>query len=158
MHRARFSRRLLLAVTAAALVCAEPRGSVAAEDELVVVVSARSSIQSASRDTLRPIFLTTRSTWPDGGKATPLNLPDAHTLRHRFDRAVLRLEPDEAAKYWTDRKIRGGARPPRRLPTPSAVARAVAEDATAVGYVRRSDVTAALRIIAVVRGDSVGPP
>jgi hypothetical protein len=65
------------------------------------------------------------------------------------------MDKDEVAKFWTDRKIRGGARPPRKAPSTSAVAKLVAEDVGAIGYVKSSDLSATVRKVAVVHGNDV---
>jgi len=131
-------------------------GSIAAGgSELVVIVSSKRATTKLSKSELRRIFQTSKSTWDDGTQITAVNLPESNELRQDFDKAVLGMDKDEVAKYWTDRKIRGGARPPRKAPSTSAVAKMVADDAGAIGYVKSSDVSAAVRKVAVVRGTDV---
>lgn len=128
------------------------------EPTIVVIVNKANPAMSLSASELRPIFQTTKTSWGSGGEATPLNLPSENKLRQEFDQAVLGLDPDRAARYWKDRKIRGGARAPKQLPTPGAVVAAVAADASAVGYVNASDTTAGVKVVAkIVRGKLSAP-
>src|SRR5581483_8754472 len=103
-------------------------------------------------------FQTTKTVWSDGTKATPINLPDDSPLRQRFDTAVLGLDPERVERYWIDRKIRGGERPPRKVATPGAVLRLVSAEPGGIGYVASGDVDSSVRIVAKIRNGQVTPP
>lgn len=129
----------------------------AGEEDLVVIVNPANPAIMLARDELRPIFQTTRLAWPDGTRAEPLNLPDEVEARRTFDRAVLGLDPDRVSRYWVDRKIRGGERPPRRLTATSAVVRNVAADKGAVGYVPEREANATVKIVARIQDGKLVP-
>lgn len=125
---------------------------------IVIIANKAVSATKISRDDLRPIFQTKKDTWPDGTPARPFNLPDANTARHGFDAAVLGLDPDRVARYWIDRKIRGGARPPQTTVSSALMLKLVSKTAGAVGYVEAADVDASVKVIArVVNGQVVAP-
>ncbi|WP_437532173.1 hypothetical protein WME79_04120 [Sorangium sp. So ce726] len=149
----RYSLLLLLAL----LGMTPSASSFAVEDEIVIVVNQTNPARAASRDTLRPIFQTTRTEW-SGRSVMPVNLPEDSPLRKRFDMAVLGLDPDGVARYWIDRKIRGGERPPRKVASPNAVLRAVGEEAGGIGYILASDVNPTVKVIARIRDGQVLPP
>ena len=131
-------------------------GNVAAGgNELAVVVNIKNATTKLSKNELRRIFQTTKTTWDGGGNISPVNLPESNELRQAFDKVVLGWDKDEVAKYWTDRKIRGGTRPPRKAPSTTAAAKLVEEDVGAIGYVKTNEVTANLRKVALVRGGDV---
>lgn len=71
---------------------------------------------------------------------------------------MLGLDPDRVARYWIDRKIRGGERPPRKVTAPSAAVRMVSTDKGAVGYARVGDVTDSVKIVARIRNGQVVSP
>ena len=107
---------------------------------------------------LRQIFQTTKTTYPSGGSVTAVNLPEDSPLRKEFDSTVLGLDPDRVARYWTDRKIRGDARPPKKVPSPAAVVRTVSKSEGAIGYVPESEAGADVKVIAkVVNGKVLSP-
>jgi ABC-type phosphate transport system substrate-binding protein len=133
-------------------------GAHAGVDDIVIIVNKANTASVVSRDTLRPIFQTTKLEWSDGTKAEPVNLPDTDELRQRFDSAVLRLKPDNVLKYWIDRKIRGGERPPRRVASEAAALRFVQNTPGGVGYMRASAVDPAVKIVARIRGNEVVAP
>lgn len=128
------------------------------EPVIVVVVNKANPAGAVGASELRPIFQTSKTSWGSGGEATPLNLPNDNKLRQDFDRAVLGLDPDRAARYWKDRKIRGGAHAPKQLPSTSAVLATVAADPGAVGYLTASEVNKSVKVIARIVGGKLLPP
>ncbi len=75
--------------------------------------------------------------------------------------AVLGLDPEGVARYWIDRKIRGGERPPRKVASPSAVRprRGRGRARGGIGYLLASDVNPTVKVIARIRdGRQVLPP
>ncbi|WP_437781774.1 hypothetical protein [Sorangium sp. So ce1097] len=150
-------KRLSLLLLLALLGMTPSASSFAVEEEIVVVVNQANPVRAAGRDTLRPIFQTTRTEWY-GRSAVPVNLPEDSPLRQRFDKAVLGLDPEGVARYWIDRKIRGGERPPRKVASSSAVLRLVGEEAGGIGYVAAADVNPSVKVIARIRDGQVVPP
>jgi ABC-type phosphate transport system substrate-binding protein len=134
--------------------------SEAGEEPLVVVVIVNKANPAAAlaANELRPIFQTTKTGWSSGGDATPFNLPDDNRLRQTFDQAVLGLDPDRIARYWKDRKIRGGARAPRQLPNTSAVLAAVAANPGAIGYVNATEVNNTVKVVAKIVSGKISAP
>jgi hypothetical protein len=128
------------------------------DDDIVVVVNKGNPAASLTREELRPLFQTTKTSWPDGVRAEPLNLADDSPVRHSFDLVVLGLDQDRVARYWVDRKIRGGERPPRKVSSPSAALRAVAGEKGGVAFVRRSEVNASVKVVARISNGKVVAP
>lgn len=135
-----------------------PQGSQAGGEVLAVIVNKANPVSSLSQNELRPIFQTTKKSWGHGEDAVPINLPEDSSLRNDFDQAVLGLDPERVARYWTDRKVRGGARPPVRVPNTAAVMRAVATKPGAVGYVRLNEVNGSVKVVAKVSGGRLTAP
>jgi ABC-type phosphate transport system substrate-binding protein len=149
---------VLLSLGAALTLTGWSTSSDAGEGELLVIVHPSNSISHLERSELRPIFQTTKKNWPSGGRIEPLNLPEGSTQREQFDRAVLGFSPDETVRFWIDRKVRGDARPPRKLSSPSAVLSLVAQNPAAIGYVPSGISTNGVRIVARVIGTQVRAP
>jgi ABC-type phosphate transport system substrate-binding protein len=147
----------LFVVALVALPLAPPSAQ-AESDVIVVVVNKANPASVLSGDVLRPIFQTVKTEWSDGSKAVPVNLPDDDPLRQKFDAGVLGLDPDRVSRYWIDRKVRGGERPPQRVSSESAVLRFVASNRGGVGYVKASAADSSVKIVArVENGRVVGP-
>lgn len=134
------------------------RSALAGEEALAIVVNKQNPATSLAQNDLRPIFQTTKKNWDSGQEAIPINLLEDSPLRAEFDRVVLGLDPERVARYWTDRKVRGGARPPVRVPTTAAVLKAVAAKPGAVGYVLLRDVNASVKVVAKISGGKLLGP
>jgi ABC-type phosphate transport system substrate-binding protein len=152
------TRRHLLAALVTSPVLSWATGSAAGDDVLAVIVNKANPVSALGQNDLRPIFQTTKKTWGFGEDAIPINLPEDSALRNDFDHAVLGLDPERVARYWTDRKVRGGARPPLRVPTTGAVLKAVATKPGAVGYVRLSEVNKSVKVVAKISGGKLSGP
>ena len=149
--------RALAALIALSALAREER-SQANVDELVVIVNAGNPHAHLSATELRPIFLTTKRSWEFGPGIEPVNLPERSDQRRSFDKVVLSFDADEAQKYWIDRRVRGDARPPRKLTSASAVVAHVAATPGGIGYVPRSAVERGVKVVArIVNGELRAP-
>ena len=150
-------RKLLLGcIAVVALSWADP--SDAGSDAIAVIVNKANPVGSLSQENLRPIYLMTKTVWSNGVAVEPFNLPEGNNMRTAFDGAVLGMNPDEVARYWIDRRIRGDARPPRKVPSPGTVLSLVAKSEGAIGYVPIAEVNASVKVIARVEGGQVKAP
>jgi len=134
----------------------------AAQDgkEIIFVIANKNvAARALTRDELRPIFQTKRNDLPDGSNARPVNLPESDSTRRGFDAAVLGLDPDRVARYWIDRKIRGGDRPPQTAPSEAAMLAFVSKTPGAIGYVdSKLPLNPNVKVIAkIVAGQVVAP-
>lgn len=133
-------------------------GSTADPIAIAIIANKAVSATAISRDDLRPIFQTKKDSWPDGTPARPFNLPEANTVRQGFDAAVLGLDPDRVARYWIDRKIRGGERPPQNAPSAAVMVKVISKTPGAIGYVELTAVDATVKVVAkIVDGQVVKP-
>jgi ABC-type phosphate transport system substrate-binding protein len=156
-------RRILLTLLFALAVEAASVGlltsSAPAGDEVIAVIVNKANPASAvGANELRPIFQTSKTSWSSGGDAVPIDLPEDNPQRIAFDEVVLGLDADRVARYWKDRKIRGGARPPIRVATSAAMLKAVAAKEGAVGYVKASEVNATVKVVAKISGGKLSGP
>lgn len=126
-------------------------------DEISVIVNKGANVSQMSKTDLRPIFQTTKTAW-NGGRALPLNLPVSDSTRHGFDAAVLGLDPGRVARYWVDRKIRGGNPPPKDFPSAALILKIVSSKEEAIGYVPSDAVNSSVKVVAKIRGGEVLAP
>ena len=101
--------------------------------------------------------------WPGGKAIAAFELPPNTEERVLFDRTVLKLDPDDVAHFWIDRRMRGGSPPPHQVPEAAILLRVVAKLENAIGYVPTPLADATVRIVArvrageVVMAESLGP-
>jgi ABC-type phosphate transport system substrate-binding protein len=135
------------------------QGSAAASNELLVIVNSQNPVKRLTASELRPIFQTTKRKWESGALVEPVNLPEKSPPRRLFDWVVLGFDPETALRYWIDRKVRGEARPPKRLTTPGAVVAHVSSTPGGIGYVPAGEeLPAGVKVVARVSGDQVRGP
>lgn len=145
-------RRQLLATFGALGVVALAGPSLAAAEPIAIVVGPNSRQRGLSLDKLRRIFLANPTDGDDGHRFVPINLAPSASARARFDHAVLRLSPEEAARYWIDQRLRGN-KPPRVAGSYEVCRGAVQELPGAISYLPLSQ-AGALRILTI---DGRGP-
>jgi ABC-type phosphate transport system substrate-binding protein len=125
--------------------------------EIAVVVNKSSAVSNLNKAQLSAIYRAKTTEFPNGATVTALNLPQDNPIRHDFDKAVLGMSPDEVKRFWIDAKIRSGSVPPKRLGSAAAIAKQVAADPQALGYLPASDARG-LKVVARVRnGEVTGP-
>jgi hypothetical protein len=103
-----------------------------AANTMAILVPVASALSNISFEELRSVFLQERNTI-EKTRVVPLNHPPGSPARIAFDRMVLGFEPDEMARYWVDRRIRGMSGAPRSI-SPELVVRVVARLPGALAY------------------------
>lgn len=118
-----------------------------AKVRLVLVVGKDCSLKEISTRDLKRLYSGHRVFGASGEALIPFSHSAMSPDRVAFDRAVLNMSPDEVARYWVDRKIRGQSAPPRSIDSPAVLQRVVSKLNGAIGYVRASDVRDEVRIL-----------
>jgi hypothetical protein len=121
--------------------------ALAAGEPIAIVVSSNSRQRGLSSDKLRRIFLALPTDDDDGRRFVPVNLAQSSNVREHFDREVLNMSREEAARYWIDQRLRGN-KPPRSASSLDICRRAVQELPGAISYLPLSGV-GSLRILAI---------
>jgi len=122
--------------------------ALAGEGGLVLVVGKDSPISNLTPAELNRLF-SGDAIKVDGQPVVPFAMAPGRPERHAFDQVVLGMSPEEANKYWIDRRIRGQGNPPKSAPSPDVMARVVASFPAAIGYVPAGALTAALKPVAI---------
>ena len=133
------STRLLAAALLAA--CA----ALAQAGDLVVIVSARSPVESLRHDQVAAIFLAQSPRFPNGAVASALDQAVGSPERDQFYQRVAGKTPALLKVYWSKMVFTGRGQPPRELAGSAAVRRAVAEDPALIGYIEREALDPSVR-------------
>jgi hypothetical protein len=141
------NRRQVLQAFAWIGLLAASRAALADGDPLAIVMSSNSRQRVLSSDKLRRIFLALPTNSEDGHRFVPINLAQGSSSRARFDRAVLDMSPEVAARYWIDQRLRGN-KPPRSAATLDICRGAVQELPGAISYLPLSQ-AGLLRVLAI---------
>jgi hypothetical protein len=132
----------------AAIGPSRPSPALAAEGGLVLVVARSNPISNISKAELNRIF-SGDAVKVDGEPVVPIALATSRPERQVFDQIVLGLGPEEASKYWIDRRIRGQGNPPKSAPSPEVMAKVVGSFPAAMGYLPASALTAGLKPVSI---------
>ena len=135
----------LLAAAALALACIAADAA-----ELVVIVSARSAVETLRADQVAAIFLGQSARFPDGALATAIDQPIGSEERRRFYLGVTGKSPALLKAHWSKMVFTGRGQPPRELRGNEAVRRAVADDPGLIGYIERDALDASVRPVLLV--------
>lgn len=106
-------------------------------DVVVVVTSARSSIEKLSRDEVINIFMGRYCRAPDGSTVHPLDLDADSPVRRVFYRRLLDKSLEEINVYWMRLLFAGRTLPPTETLGQDEMLEKLAGDPQAIGYVDR---------------------
>jgi hypothetical protein len=90
--------------------------------------------------------------WGDNERILAFNAPAMNPVRVAFDRSVLGMDPDEVARFWIDRRVRGGHRPPRQLTSWALMLRVVSAVDGAIGYAPASAANDTVKSLMTIDG------
>ena len=119
-------------------------------DETLAIVTQKSSkLQNLSLETLKEVYLRKRLLDGSGIRWIPLNLPVDHELRQGFSFELFKKLPEDLEEYWNEQYFHG-MNPPEVLASEEAVLRFVVITPGAVGYVRKRNADARVKILKVI--------
>jgi hypothetical protein len=125
---------------------------------LAVIANPGVPVKSLGGSELAAIYSRTTRNWKDGTAIRPLNLQPGSPERVAFDRAVLRLEPEQSAQFWVDKMVRGEEGAPKAIAKVEIILRLVPTLAGAVAYVPEDRVEDKTRVLAFIRDGRVVAP
>ncbi len=135
----------LLGAAALVLACAGAHAG-----DLVVIVSARSSVDALRPDQVAAIFLGQSARFPGGALATALDQPIGSSERNQFYLRVAGKTPALLKAHWSKMVFTGRGQPPREVQDSAAVRRAVGDDPGLIGYIDREALDPSVRQVLLV--------
>ena len=134
--------RPALAVAALIFLCTEKAAA-----EVVTVVSAKSPVTTLSKSQVVDIFLGKASRFPEGGAAVPIDQAEGALARDEFYLKLAGKSPAQLNAHWSKIIFTGRGQPPKEVANGDAVKRLLLANPAAIGYVDRSLVDGALRVV-----------
>jgi hypothetical protein len=126
-------------------------------EALAVVTSKERGVDDLSLYQLKRVYLGDKIQGPGGQYLLPLSRDPKGNERIGFDRSVLGMSPEQAARYWIDRKIRGQSAAPKAVDPAAVVQRVIARLPGAIGYVRAHEVSPEVKVVRI-DGKKPGDP
>ncbi len=115
--------------------------------EVVVVVSAKSTVSRLSQDEVIDIFLGRHREYPGGQAAIPIDQPKGSYTRGEFYRLLTNKTLSEINAYWARLHFSGKASPPRQAEKPADVLVHVLESTSGIGYIDQDQLDARFRVV-----------
>jgi ABC-type phosphate transport system substrate-binding protein len=115
--------------------------------DVVVIVSAKSSVTRLNVTQVVDIFLGNVSRFPDGTPAAPLDQPETSSNHDEFYKRFAGKSPAQIKAHWAKMVFTGRGRPPQELANDNEVKKFVASHPTAIGYIDDTLVDASVRVL-----------
>lgn len=117
-----------------------------ASAEVVVIVNANSSINSATADEIQQVFLGKRNEI-GGVSVTAVDQAEGNEARKEFYQKVVDKTPAQLNAYWSRLIFTGKGKPPKQYFDDAEVVETLLEEEDAVGYIDSSAVTEGIKVI-----------
>lgn len=120
-----------------------------ASSEVVVAVAQDSPVEALSPADLRDVYLGRIHRLSNGTPVVPLDQSEGNPAYAAFYRKYLGRSTAEIKSHWSKRIFTGRGQPPRRVADDEAMARALADNPSAIGYLDRDSLDDRLRVVAI---------
>ncbi len=117
-----------------------------AQAEHVVVVSAKSSVASLSKDQIADIFLGNSKEFPGGGQALPL-LVGSGAVRSEFFEKVLGKNEAQAKAIWSRLVFSGKGSAPREVSDSAEILKLISTNPNCIGIMEKSAVNSSVKVV-----------
>lgn len=115
--------------------------------DIVVVVSAKSTLARLDKQQVRDLFLGKSSSFPDGTLAIPIEQRDGTQDRQQFHASITNKTQAQLKSYWSKILFAGIASPPMQVPSASDVRKLVSSNPNMIGYLEREQLDSSLKVV-----------
>ena len=115
--------------------------------DVVVVVSAKSTVSALSKDQVTDIFLGKTARFPDGAPAVPIDQVEGSAARDEFYAAFANKSAAQLKAHWTKIIFTGRGQPPKSVSNSVEVRKLIAANPQAISYIERSAVDSSVRVL-----------
>lgn len=120
--------------------------------DVVLIVSAKSSVGALRPEQVSDIFLGKVSTFPArGDEAVPLDQQEDSAIREEFYSKLTGKSLPLLKAYWSKLIFAGKGQPPREVPSGEAVKKLVADNPKYIGYIDSHAVDDSVKAVLVLR-------
>jgi ABC-type phosphate transport system substrate-binding protein len=120
----------------------------AAGDEVDVIVNKGNPTGDLALPDAKKIFMGDKSTWSNGKRVTVLMLAPGAPERAVILREIYKMSDAEYGKYFMQAAFTGKVTaPPKEVSSAAQMKQAVADNAGAIGYVKKDDVDDSVKVV-----------
>jgi ABC-type phosphate transport system substrate-binding protein len=106
-----------------------------AQDGFVVITNVGNPITTLRRDDVSKLFLRTRTRWPQGQRAEPMDQVESSPVRRRFSNSIHGMDVPSVKGFWQEMVFSGKGDPPVERASDGEVVAFVKTHPYAIGYV-----------------------
>lgn len=118
--------------------------------EVVVVVGAKSPATTLNAEQAASLFLGKTSQLPGAGNVILVDQDESSAIREQFYTKVAGKSAAQVKSLWARLLFSGKGTPPKELASSAEVKKFLASNPDAVGYIEKSAVDAAVKVLLVV--------
>ena len=117
-------------------------------EEIDIVVPKSNQVGPLSREEVRRIFMSEKSSWPGGKHITVLMFAPGQRERAIVLRDLFKMNEADYTKYFLQAAFTGRVQaPPKDLPSAAQVKARLAANPNAIGYLNKQDVDDSVRVV-----------
>jgi ABC-type phosphate transport system substrate-binding protein len=117
--------------------------------EVVVVVSSQNPIKTLSRAQITDIYLGRMNRFPNGNPVKPIDLSESSPTRSEFYSRYLGQSQSQIKVHWSKLIFTGRGQPPPTVSSGDVMAKLVAENPIAIGYLSPAFLNERLRVVSI---------
>jgi ABC-type phosphate transport system substrate-binding protein len=118
-----------------------------ARADVVVVVSAKSTVDSLTKSQVSNIFLGKTSSFPNGDKAIAIDQKDGSSEWIDFYKKVSGKSGSQLKSYWAKLIFSGRKQPPKQLADSSEVKKSVSSNPSQISYIAEEAVDSSVKVV-----------
>jgi len=119
----------------------------AGEQDLVVVVNINNPTSKMTKSQVIDLFMGRYIAFPDGEKATPIDLIDDNDIKILFYQNMLGMSLARVNAYWSRVKFTGRVKPSFKVPSEASLIAHMESSPLSIGYMKRTNLTKHLKVV-----------
>ncbi len=116
-------------------------------EELLVVVSEGSRVESLTKGEVVDLFMGRYVTFPNGDKARVFDLASKSKTKGQFYKLLVNRTEAQVNAYWARLLFSGRSVPPEEADSPEALITQIQQTDLAIGYISSQDLTEGLKVV-----------
>ncbi len=119
----------------------------ATEQDLVVVVNINNPTTKMTKSQVIDLFMGRYIAFPNGEKATPIDLIDDNHLKRIFYQNLVGMSLARVNAYWSRVKFTGRVKPSVKVPSEAGLIQHMHLSPLSIGYMERRNLTKQLKVV-----------
>lgn len=115
--------------------------------DVVVIVSAKSTVGNLDKDQVTDIFMGRQANFPGGGPAVAIEQVDSSPQHQEFHSKVTGKTGTQLKAYWSKQVFTGKGTPPKELGSSAEVVKLIAANPNLIGYIDKASLDSSVKTV-----------